>query len=50
MDLDTLLTIVCAIGTVVAYIAYRILDANVRFTYHDQRIPNKETKKKEKRR
>ena len=39
MDFDTFVTIVCAIGTVVAYIAYRYFSENVYLTYKEQRIP-----------
>ncbi len=38
MNLDTFLTIVCLIGTVVAYVGYRYFSQNVKLTYKDQKV------------
>ena len=38
MSLDTLIGIVCLVGTVVAYGVYRYFSENVKLTYKDQRV------------
>jgi hypothetical protein len=38
MSLDTFITIVCLIGTVVTYVGYRYFRENVKLTYKDQRV------------
>ena len=38
MTMDTFLTIICIIGTVVCWVAYRWCSENVYPTYKDQRV------------
>lgn len=38
MSLDTFITIVCLIGTVVCYVGYRYFRENVKLTYKNQRV------------
>ena len=38
MSLDTFIGIVCLVGAVLGYAAYRYLSENVKLTYKDQRV------------
>ena len=38
MTLDTLIAIVCLVGTVVSYVGYRYFSENVKLTYKGQRV------------
>ena len=38
MSMDTFLTIMCLIGTVVCWAGYRYFSENVKLTYKDQRV------------
>jgi hypothetical protein len=38
MSMDTFLTIICLIGTVVCWVGYRWCSENVKLTYKEQRV------------
>ena len=38
MSMDTFLTIMCLIGTVVCWVGYRYFSENVKLTYKEQRL------------
>ena len=38
MSMDTFLTIMCLIGTVVCWAGYRYFSENVKLTYKEQRV------------
>lgn len=41
MDLDTFITIVCLVGSVVCWVGYRYFSENVKLTYKEQRVGGK---------